>query len=316
MRKLWIVAVLIILLTGLLPSAARAQTVINPVGDTWVDRNEPTANKDDSNLLVCYSNQPVFVQTTRVYLSFSLAGLTYDVDDTVKLRVYVSIPPSELTVGTLALWSTTDAWTESSLTWSTAPTWTTKLDTKPVSASSQGTWVEFTGANLRDFVNSQRTGDGVASFVIAWDGCTTCTQGDIIEFVDRETTYAPPDPENPPELYAPFPTSVTLTSFAGRVVPQGNLLTWETAQERDCLGFHLYRSTDVQERGTRLNGTIIPAEGFDHGAVYQFLDTTALPRVRYYYTLTDVDPGNRETPHGPVPLEAWRVQLPLIVTRR
>ncbi len=109
------------------------------------------------------------------------------------------------------------------------------------------------------------------------------------------------------------PTAVKLISFAARPVSAGILLTWETASERDNLGFNLYRSEAAGVQGTRLNDALIPSAlpGGDLGASYEYLDAGARPAVTYYYTLEDVDFSGRRTAHGPVAAAAWHIYLPL-----
>ncbi|MBN1484015.1 MAG: ExeM/NucH family extracellular endonuclease, partial [Chloroflexia bacterium] len=112
----------------------------------------------------------------------------------------------------------------------------------------------------------------------------------------------------------PGPTAVKLLSFTARPAASGTLLAWETASEHDNAGFNLYRSTTLHDRGVRLNELLIPSDlpGGDQGAAYDFLDTTVLPGVTYYYTLEDVDLSGRRTAHGPVTITLWRAYLPVV----
>ena len=111
------------------------------------------------------------------------------------------------------------------------------------------------------------------------------------------------------------PTAVRLVAFYAE--PQGLTLAvrWETAEEVDLLGFHLYRSLSPHEVGTRLNESLIPAAGPGgvRGASYTFLDETVQAGVTYYYTLEDVDTYGLATAHGPVVVALWRVYLPLVI---
>ncbi len=112
----------------------------------------------------------------------------------------------------------------------------------------------------------------------------------------------------------PVPTAVELTSFAAQPALDGILITWETASERDNVGFYLYRSTSLDSLGQMLGDSIIPsrAPGSGEGASYEFLDGTALPGLTYYYTLEDVDTSGQRTAHGPVATGAWRAYLPVV----
>ena len=99
-----------------------------------------------------------------------------------------------------------------------------------------------------------------------------------------------------------FPTAVKLLSFSARPSGPAILLTWETAEEHDNLGFLLYRQNASGGPLDRLNPALIPAccPGGGGGATYLFLDTTVRSGVTYLYTLEDVDLNGRRTPHGPV----------------
>ncbi|MGB9724374.1 MAG: hypothetical protein ACPL7G_10820, partial [Chloroflexia bacterium] len=88
----------------------------------------------------------------------------------------------------------------------------------------------------------------------------------------------------------------------------------ETAGEQDNAGFNLYRSASLQEKGEKVNATLIPSccPGGGEGAVYNFLDTTARPGQTYFYTLEDVDLNGRRTAHGPAVIAYRQVYLPLV----
>ena len=84
-------------------------------------------------------------------------------------------------------------------------------------------------------------------------------------------------------------------------------MTWETAQELDNLGFHLYRSESPAGPWTRLNAELIPAQypGAVFGAIYEWLDAgvtpgDVTPGVVVYYRLEDVDIHGVSTFHGPI----------------
>ena len=100
------------------------------------------------------------------------------------------------------------------------------------------------------------------------------------------------------------PTRVYLVSF--EAAPQGAaiLVTWETSQEIDNLGFNLYRAVSEAGPMARLNDDLIPTEvppGSPFGAEYEWQDEDGLvPEQAYYYWLEDVDLYGRGTLHGPV----------------
>jgi hypothetical protein len=98
------------------------------------------------------------------------------------------------------------------------------------------------------------------------------------------------------------PTAVKLVSF--EVVPHDEalLVTWETAQELDNVGFNLYRSTAFGGPYTLLNDTLIPPQfpGEVLGGLYEWLDSDVQPDIVYYYQLEDIDVKGVSTFHGPV----------------
>ena len=114
------------------------------------------------------------------------------------------------------------------------------------------------------------------------------------------------------------PTAVKLLSFSARPAAYGIYLTWETASERDNLGFNLYRASSLQKQGEKVNATLIPSRspGGGEGAAYEFLDTTVRPGQTYSYILEDVDLNGRRTTHGPAVITYRQVYLPLVFRRR
>jgi hypothetical protein len=119
--------------------------------------------------------------------------------------------------------------------------------------------------------------------------------------------------------YSPFgladnnPTAVRLLSFVAVPASEGVLLSWETENEVNNLGFNLYCSESYESLGEQLNEDLIPSGSpGGEGAVYEYLDATAQSSGTYYYTLEDVDASGRRTQHGPLILTLWRAYLPLV----
>jgi hypothetical protein len=75
---------------------------------------------------------------------------------------------------------------------------------------------------------------------------------------------------------SPVALGVTLAAFDALPRTSDVLVTWETADESDNLGFNLYRSTDVDSTGARLNGELIPSQipGGGGGASYEWVDAS------------------------------------------
>jgi hypothetical protein len=123
----------------------------------------------------------------------------------------------------------------------------------------------------------------------------------------------PDEPETnmPYSTYEPFmlaypggliwPTAVGMKSFRAHAYEHSVLLEWTTAHEIDNAGFHLYRSLSREGPYQRINGSLIPGQGYStRGAHYQFFDRDVEVGVTYYYKLEDVDFHGHGTFHGPV----------------
>ena len=99
-----------------------------------------------------------------------------------------------------------------------------------------------------------------------------------------------------------YPLSVDLTDFSAAWQGDAVLVSWETAQELDNLGFNLYRSDTDMGPWVKLNDALIPSQnpGAVFGAVYEWLDADVTPGATYFYRLEDVDIYFVSTFHGPV----------------
>jgi hypothetical protein len=103
--------------------------------------------------------------------------------------------------------------------------------------------------------------------------------------------------------------AVDLVSF--EAAPQSNsiLITWETASETDLAGFHIQRAPYITPEKTdcadipdltRINATLIPAEGDIIGDSYAYTDTNAMTGSTYYYCLEAVETDGGRELHGPI----------------
>lgn len=213
MKRFLVFIIILLSLFVSVTQVVRADLILNPSDDTYIDVFNPTVNYDGQALIVDYSNSPC-ANTRSTYLKFNLSSLPSDVGETTKIRVYINIAP--ITSGTLALWSTGDDWNgasdglggETTLTNQNAPAVINQLDTKP--SGTTNTWVEFTGSNLSNYINNERVSDGVASFVVNWSNCVDPVS-DAAIFEDRENSMGS---GNPPELYPFSPTAITLSAFS------------------------------------------------------------------------------------------------------
>jgi hypothetical protein len=95
-------------------------------------------------------------------------------------------------------------------------------------------------------------------------------------------------------------TVIELDSFTAIAGNKNVTLTWETAAERDNIGFNIYRSETKDGKYVKINSEIIPAQGSAfQGAKYTYIDKTAKNRKTYYYKLDDMDIFGTSTVHGP-----------------
>jgi hypothetical protein len=98
-----------------------------------------------------------------------------------------------------------------------------------------------------------------------------------------------------------IPTSIYLYSFNAIQRVNKVALAWATASEIDNAGFNLYRAESADGKYTKINPSLIPAQGSTtSGATYQFIDNDVRNRKTYYYKLEDIDLNGKSTMHGPV----------------
>jgi hypothetical protein len=75
-------------------------------------------------------------------------------------------------------------------------------------------------------------------------------------------------------------------------------IQWETAAERNTLGFNLWRAgSNVRAAAHKLTGTMIMATGNVAGAAYRFDDPTAPTGAHYW--IEEVAPNGARTESGP-----------------
>jgi len=98
------------------------------------------------------------------------------------------------------------------------------------------------------------------------------------------------------------PSAVSIISFDAENLEDGILLSWETAEELNNLGFNLYRAEDLQGPKVQVNSKLIPSRnpGGTSGAVYEFLDTQVIAGKEYHYWLEDIDFSLMPTLYGPI----------------
>jgi hypothetical protein len=260
-----------------------AHTPFAPLEDTIGYVFLPDTPLNGVGLFVDYTyNEGVgFGTGYRAYLKFDLNNLTNTVDASVKVRLYTLIPA--LTPFGFSIYSVDDGWGESTLTWnnSVAHPPLTELDRK-FAPTSVGGYMEFTGASLASYINTEFAGDKIASFVIIQSAtCPSSCGSDVIGFADSEnTTY-------PPQLDPSTPTGFIVGGFTA--TPEMNFIhvQWTTGNETELLGFNLYRASSLDGEHRGVNSTLIDSRhpGTALGDEYSFDDVDVQPGKTYYYWL-------------------------------
>ena len=95
-------------------------------------------------------------------------------------------------------------------------------------------------------------------------------------------------------------TLITLASFEAAAKNNKVILLWKTESEINNAGFNIYRSESENGEYTKINASLIPAQGSPaNGVSYKFVDTGVTNRQIYYYKLEDIDLNGTSTMHGP-----------------
>jgi len=111
-----------------------------------------------------------------------------------------------------------------------------------------------------------------------------------------------------------FPTGMVLASLNGVAQPDGMLVTWQTANEMEVLGFNLLRA-EAGSEWVLLNEEFIFAEhsGSSQGADYGYRDGAVAPGTTYDYLLEIVKSDGSVEQHELGSVTAlWWLSLPLV----
>jgi hypothetical protein len=186
------------------PGTKPVATTFAAVADTYVEQSNASTNFGGSTTL--YLDQ---APDQQVLLRFSVAGLAGPVSS-AKLRLYVINPSSDGP----ALYRTSDAWQEHSVTWNTRPS--------PMGAAIKDLAAVSTGWLSID-VTSAVTGNGTYSFLLI----PTSTDG--VDFSSKETSNQPQlivlagGAQPPPDGGVPAPDSkATLKPDQKTIAPDGS----------------------------------------------------------------------------------------------
>ncbi len=231
-KTLLLIASTLTLLLGFLAlntGNAAAVLTLAPTDDAFVDLNNSSTNYDTNppgqpcnppnagGLEVNFSNFGSFVSVREVYLQFDLSSVTQTTGRSlVNLTVTTNVLPTSGTLD-LALYSVAnDSWDETTINYGNAPAGTTLLETKQVDMNTSA--VTFGSAsvdnNVGTYIESERTGDGIASFLLKFDGGTGLpgfSSGTLV-MEDRESCITSGAGDEP-LMDMRGPTAVTLTTL-------------------------------------------------------------------------------------------------------
>jgi len=164
-KKILILFLLSTILVGLVafstfvPKVESATTNISVSIDSYITSAYPDNNYGTGTVLHSGRITGAYMGTCRSYLKFSLSSLSSGISITsVKLWLRVI---SDYNNPLSGIYSTSDSWTETGITWNNAPSSTTLLDSKVVDVSGNQ-WVDW---SVTSYVIEENSGDKVASFM-------------------------------------------------------------------------------------------------------------------------------------------------------
>ena len=141
--------------TSLITVSQSITTTLNPSADAYVFGGATSTNYGaDISLLVKKGTSSAFFRKSFVKFDLTTAGFTNI--QSAKVRLYAST----VAAFSVAAYQTTDSWTETGITYTTAPATGTLI--KTVSVTTAGTWYEW---DVTAYVQSQYSGDKIVSLV-------------------------------------------------------------------------------------------------------------------------------------------------------
>jgi hypothetical protein len=242
-------------------------TTLNPIADSYIQAGTNANVNYGTNTSLIIMNSATSVNSVRKsILKFDLTGKTGI--QQAKVRIFVRFgSPNSITA-----YQTTDAWTESGITWNNAPPTSTQLGTNTITANGYWEW------DVTSYVQSQAAGDGLVSFMFQDDAVVNLQLG--INSKEFGSSL--------PELVLSSSNTlpVELTSFLGRAVDQSILLNWTTASEQNSDLFNVLNSSDG--KNFKNKGSVLAAGNSNSTLHYYFKDDN--PHVgNNYYQLQQVD---------------------------
>lgn len=112
------------------------------------------------------------------------------------------------------------------------------------------------------------------------------------------------------------PTAVNLVDYSSSVLAPGGIqVQWTTVDDSQTRGFNVLRGlTPDDPNPVQVNAVEIPVKnpGSGAGASYAFADLTALPSVKYYYTLQQVSTSSATNNWGVLDYQYYKAYAPLL----
>ncbi|MCS7221686.1 MAG: DNRLRE domain-containing protein [Anaerolineae bacterium] len=187
-----------------------AQTTITPSEDATVILTQPNTSNNGAALSIQGQKPFGTCQVTAIaLLKFNLPAGDEIVGATLRLLSTFASSSGSLTMGLYGIGD--DTWQEGSVTWNTKPAFTTgPLSTASLQPAGQELVFPST-PSLTAFLETQRTGDGVASLGIAPTDC----EG----FSVTQSVTSREGGDSAPQLILAVgtPTAVSITQFGGKV---------------------------------------------------------------------------------------------------
>ena len=241
--------------------------LFTPTDDATVDSSQPMINFGTATRLTV-DNSPVNYSL----LKFNVTGTAGCAINSAKLRLTIGSATNDNSAYGGDLYGTSNTWTESTVTWNTAPAAGAKV-------SSVSTAVALNTTYLFD-VTPLVTGDGVISVLIK------STNADGARYYSKESGTAAQAPQlqvacagdtTPPSP----PGNLTATASSSTQVS----LSWTASTDNvGVTGYKVYRNSSATALAT------LP------GTATTYTDTTAKPATAYTYQVTALDAvGNQST---------------------
>ncbi len=232
--RILVFTILVTVLAGTTFSNAKAELLLNPIDDSYVYNQNPDTNYDGTGLYVGYSLFGVLTPTYQTYIKYDLSSVEIA---TGRSTFNFTFTQNSWELGnniSVSLYSVSDdSWNETTLTHNNSPAIVnpgsiTLLETKVIAAGTTGliTYGSTSSDNpVGTYIESQRTGDGIASFLIRVTAASGGFFGGFAIAEDRENSQTPGIVDSP-YLDMRGPTAVTLTEFTVSNNPSNRIALW------------------------------------------------------------------------------------------